>query len=1144
MSDHHLHQAEDINKLMQQTKERLKELACINQTTAIIKAGKSIDETLQQIADIMPAAWQYPEFTCARIVFDMNEYRTKDFSASNWQLTQLFTTIDNKSGRVEVYYSKEFVTIDEGPFMFEERQLINNLAAMIAGYLNSITALRIIRSTGEHEVFGDAESLKTSHRKLLHKFLNENNYSRDLYHDLMPFKVKEILLVGTLYDAYSIEREGRFADYVLGEYRQLNLTFTPRITGASTPEEVYTQIQSKHYDLVIFFIGIEKKIPIEISQKIKEKYPYIPVFFLLNNNGDIAYYDENKPESVDRIFVWNGESSVFFAMIKNIEDKINVKNDTRVGLVRVILVVEDSAKFYSKLLPLLYKVVMEQTKSIIDDVKADELYKILRLRARPKILLANDYEEAISVIEPYKDYLQCVITDLKYKKDGQINENAGYELMNYIKNNLLDLPVCIQSSEIESSFQRSHACINKNSDNYENQIVTFINFFVGFGNFVFRDKDGQQLAVARNLKEFESYIQVISDESLIYHARRNHFSMWLMARGEINLARLLNPYKLEDFRTVVDLRKFLLLQINEFRDESQRGRLLPFDESVLVDERNVAHIGQGALGGKGRGLAFVNTLIYNFDFDTLVENINIKTPRTVIICVDVFDDFMEENNLKEFYTQSISFEELRRVFKEARLPRYLVRQLKIILKHFTKPLAVRSSSLLEDSLYQPFSGIFETYLIPNNHEDVDIRLEQCMDAIKMVYASLFSDMSRGYIEAVNYKLEEEKMGIVLQEVVGNRFKDVYYPHISGVGQSFNYYPVAYMQPEDGFSVMAVGLGRYVVEGEKAYRYCPKYPRIDINSLKDQYKDSQVHFYAVDLKKKKIDILEGEEAGLIKLDIDDAERHGALKHCASVYDIDNERIIPGLDANGPRIINFANILKFNYSPIPETVDKILEIVKEAMGTPVEIEYAIDLNKDEYGKTNFYLLQIKPLIGNASDYEIDESKIDRSHLILRSVKAMGNGVIENISDIIYIDLNHFDKSKTETMASEISQLNDIMKAEDRKYILIGPGRWGTRDKWIGVPVVWPQISNAKVIVELGFEGFPLDPSSGSHFFHNVTSMNVGYMSIPTTNSEQFIDWEKINGLEVVRRTQFFVHARSPQPLIVKMDGKNRISLIINQ
>ncbi len=1142
MPDHQLNNDYDINKLVQQTKERLKELACINQTTAIIKAGKPIDETLQHIVDIMPAAWQYPEFTCARIVYGILEYKSKNFAVSEWNQVQTYTTIDNKGGSVEVYYSKEFVNIDEGPFMFEERQLINNMTGMVAGYLNSITALKIIRGSGEQAVFGDPTSLIPSNRKLLHKFLNENNYSRDIYHDLMPFKVKEILLVGTLYDAYSIEREGRFADHVLGEYRQLNLTYTPRITGASTPEEVYSQIQSKHYDLIIFFIGIEKNIPIEISKKLKEKYPYIPIFFLLNNNSDIAQFEENKPESVDRIFVWNGESSVFFAMIKSVEDKINVKNDTRVGLVRVILVVEDSAKFYSKLLPILYKVVMEQTKRIIDDVKADELYKILRLRARPKILLANDYEEAVSVIECYKDYLQCVITDLKYRKNGALTDDAGYQLMAYIKDNLLDLPICVQSSDIESSFQRSHACINKNSDNYEEQIVTFINYFVGFGNFVFRDKDGQQLAVARNLKEFENYISIITDDSLIYHARRNHFSMWLMARGEINLARVLNPYKLEDFTSVVELRKFLLQQINDFRDEAQRGRLLPFDESVLVDEKNVAHIGQGAMGGKGRGVAFINTLIYNFDFDTLVENINIKTPRTVIICVDVFDDFIEENGLKEYYAQGIEFEDLRKVFKAAQLPRYLVRQLKIILKHFNKPLALRSSSLLEDSLYQPFSGIFETYLIPNNHEEFDVRLEQCMDAIKMVYASLFSDMSRGYIEAVNYKLEDEKMGIVMQEVVGNRFRDVYYPHISGVGQSYNYYPVAYMQPEDGFSVMALGLGRYVVEGEKAYRYCPKYPLIDINSLKDQFKDSQVHFYAVDLKKKNIDILEGEEAGLKKMDIDDAEIHGTLKHCASVYDIDNERIVPGLDIAGPRIVNFANILKYNYAPIPETVDKILEIVKEAMGTPVEIEYAVDLNKDDNGKTSFYLLQIKPLIGNASDYEIDESKIDASRVILRSVKAMGNGVVDSICDLIYVDLEKFDKSKTETMVEEIARLNETMKRQGKKYILIGPGRWGTRDKWIGIPVIWPQISNAKVIVEMGFEGFPLDPSSGSHFFHNVTSMNVGYLSIPHINKEQYVDWGKIKNLEVRGRTQYFVHVGSPSPFMVKMDGKNRISMIL--
>ena len=1145
MGNHQEYNGVDLNKLLAQNKERLKELAAINHTNRIIKSGKPVDETLQQIVNLLPDAWQYPKYTCARISFSGMYYVSNGFKESKWSIKQTINTLDNKLGRIEVFYTKEFVQFDEGPFLKEERHLIDNLASIITGFLNSLAVHHFLQPDDKSN-FNLSPSLPLpDNRKLLHKFLNENNYARDIYHDLMPFKVKEILLVGTLYDAYSIEREGRFAENVLGEYRQLNLTFTPRITGASTPEEVNQQINSKHYDLVIFFVGIDKNMPYEMSMQVKEKFPYIPVFFLLNNNSDIAYYDNNKPENVDQIFVWNGDSSIFFAMIKTVEDKINVRNDTSIGMVRVILLVEDSAKFYSRLLPLLYKVVLEQTRRIIDDVKVDELYKLLRLRARPKILLANNYEEAVALVDKHREFLQCVITDLKYPINGKMQEDAGYKLLEYVKDKIGELPVCIQSSEIENAFKRNHVCINKNSDNYEEQILTFINHFVGFGNFIFRDKDGSQLAVAKNLKAFENYIRVITDDSLNYHIRRNHFSMWLMARGEINLAKTLNPYQLEDFESLLEVREFLLETIRKFKGELQKGRLLPFEESILVDERNIAQMGTGAMGGKGRGVAFINTLIYNFDFNSLVNGINIKTPRTTIIGVDVFDEFMEENNLKEYCTgEKYSYYELRKKFKDSRLPRSLIRELKVVLRNFKKPLAIRSSSLLEDSLYQPFSGIFETYLIPNNHSSFDVRLNQFMDSIKLVYASLFSKKSKGYIEAVNYKLDEEKMGIVIQEVVGNQFGDTYYPHISGVAQSYNYYPVSYMEPEDGYAVMALGLGCYVVEGERAFRFCPKYPKIDISSIKDQYNDSQLYFYAVDMAKGDINLLDGEEAGLTKLEIWDAEKHGTLTHCASVYDVDNERIVPGLGSAGPRVVNFANILKYNYTPISEAIEKILDIVKEAMGSPVEIEFAVDLKKDKEGKTSLYLLQIKPLIGNASDYEINADELVSDNILLKTKRAMGNGLIDDVCDVVFFNLEEFKKSKTEEMAKEIDAINEIMKAENRKYILIGPGRWGTRDKWIGIPVNWPQISNAKIIVEVGFEDFPLDPSSGSHFFHNVTSMNVGYFSITRENKEEFIKWDVLNSQELIRETKFFKHVRFKQNIVVKMDGKQRLAVIVSE
>ncbi|MGE5424835.1 MAG: PEP/pyruvate-binding domain-containing protein, partial [Syntrophothermus sp.] len=461
--------------------------------------------------------------------------------------------------------------------------------------------------------------------------------------------------------------------------------------------------------------------------------------------------------------------------------------------------------------------------------------------------------------------------------------------------------------------------------------------------------------------------------------------------------------------------------------------------------------------------------------------------------------------------------------------------------YITRPLAIRSSGLFEDSLNQPFAGIFETYLIPNSHPDPATRLEQLMTAIKLVYASVYSKTAKGYIGAINYKIEQEKMAVVIQEVVGNQYEDVFYPHISGVAQSYNYYPFGHMKPEEGFAVCAMGLGRYVVEGEKAFRFSPLYPNLEINTPKDQYKGSQVHFYAVDLNKHDVNLMDGEDAGLRKLDIDDAERHGTLKHCASVYLTENNRISPGLNQPGPRVVNFADILKYNYIPLSKTIEVVLDVVKEALGSPVEIEFAIDLNKDSFNRATFYLLQIKPLIGNATDYVVDMEKIDKNEILLYSEKEMGNGLIEDIDEVVFVDPDTFDKAKTEEMAADMERINAEMVSRNKKYILIGPGRWGTRDKWIGIPVNWPQISNAKVIVETSLEGFPLDASSGSHFFHNVTSMNVGYFCVQPEMTASYIRYDILKQQADLRKTDYFMIARFNHPLVVKMDGKKRISVI---
>ncbi|MCF8234570.1 MAG: pyruvate, phosphate dikinase [Bacteroidales bacterium] len=1142
-----------FKKLQAEHRERLKELATINKTTNILKEGKSIEESLQQIALILPKGWQFPEHTVARIFYNGKEFSSPGFVQTSWNQKQSFETVEDKKGFVEVCYTRKFQEEDEGPFLNEERDLIENLTNLISAFISRVSAQKFIQRDryAEEKITDKKQLYKESpiaSRKLLQQFLNKNNFDRDIYHDLMTFKVKEILLVANLYDAYSIEKEGRFSEHVLGEYHQLNLTSVPRITGVSSPEEAFEQLENKHFDLIIIMLGADKKTPLELSANIKNEYPYIPIFLLLNNNRDIEYYERNKKtaKGIDRIFVWNGDSRIFFSMIKLVEDKINLENDTQIGLVRVILLVEDSPKYYSRYLPMLYKIVMEQTKRIIEDVSTDELYKVLRMRARPKIILASTYEEAMEIIDYYKDYLLCLITDVEYERKGNSDSRAGFELVKYARNEIKGLPTIIQSSNtdnVEKAHELQSTFIDKNSESLLQDFQSFITYYLGFGNFVYRDKFGRQIGVARSLKEFEKQLQTIPDESLIYHARKDHFSMWLMARGEIQAAKILNPYKITDFESPKKLREVLIDVIQKFRNEQNKGKIIPFEESAITDESNVVSLSGGSMGGKGRGLAFINTLIYNYDFSQHVTNINIKAPKTSVIGTDEFEYFMIRNKLQDKVLKTENYEKIKKLFMDGKLTDTLTKRLKILLRKIKKPLAVRSSGLFEDSLMQPFAGIFETYILPNNHPDLNVRLQHLTNAIKLVFASTFSDTARGYIQAINYRIEEEKMAVIIQEVVGNQYEDFFYPHISGVAQSFNYYPFAHMKPEEGFAVAALGLGKYVVDGDKAYRFSPKYPDLEINTPKDQFRNSQLKFFAVDLKKKNLNLLEGDTAGLRLLDIDTAEMHGTLKHCASVYDPDNNTIYPGLSKSGPRIVNFANILKYNYIPLAKTIEAVLDVVKEAIGSAVEIEFAVDLNKDKYNRASFYLLQIKPLIGSEQDYNIDMEKINRDAIVLYTEKGMGNGQIRDLQDVIYFKREAFDKSKTETMAREIDMLNKRMIKQDRKYVLIGPGRWGTRDRWIGIPVKWPQISAARIIVETDFEDYPLDASSGSHFFHNVTSMNVGYFTVQTSVSNAYIKYDVLDKQPLVEETEYFRHIRFEEPFKILMDGKKRISMIVN-
>lgn len=1138
-----------LNRIIAENIERLKELSAINQTTSIIKEGKSIEDTLQQICFILPKAWQYPEFTVARIVFDGEEYLSSGFRLSQWTMTQEFLSIDNRSGRIEVCYVKKFPTLDEGPFLKEERHLIENIGNIILGYINSETGKQLLSETkrvdpNKKEIIGPY--VPVTNRKLLQNFLNKNNSDRDIYHDLMPFKVKEILLVANLYDAYCIEREGRFSEQISSEYHQLNLTSMPRVTGVSTLEEAMELLHSRHFDMIILMVGVDKKTPIDLSERIKKEFPYISIFLLLNNDADIALFEEQRAEltSVDKLFVWNGESKVFFAMIKSLEDKVNVENDTKIGLARVILLVEDSAKYYSRYMPLLYSSVLAQTQRIIDDVSTDAQYKILRLRARPKILLASNYEEAMNIYYRYREYLLCLISDVKFKKEGVFMDDAGISLVKEIKGEYPNLPVILQSADVSNAahaYTLKSSFINKNSETLRGDIRLFIRQFLGFGDFVYKDAEGKEIATAKSLKEFEEYLYHIPGESLVYHAQKNHFSLWLMARGEIRVAKMIAPYNISDFKSAEDVRDYLINVIQNYRNEKNKGKVVEFNADVALNENNIVTLSTGSLGGKGRGLAFINSMLFNLNLSRFVPGINIKAPMTSVIGVDEYESFLDRNSLRDKIKDIKSYLEIQQVFLAADLTQRLVQKIRIMLMNFDQPLAIRSSGLFEDSLLQPVAGVFQTYLVPNNHPDLNTRVKQVTDAVKLVYASIFSDESRSNVLAMNYKIEEEKMAVVIQEVVGNRYESAFYPHISGVAQSYNYYPFGHMKPEEGYAVLGVGLGKYVVDGEKAFRFSPVFPTIENNSAKDQFKNSQVEFYAVDLDKHDLDLLEGETAGLTRLDIDDAEEHGNLVHCASVYSSINDTISPGLDTMGPRIINFANILKYNYIPLAKTIELVLDIIKEAMGSPIEIEFAVDLTKDKEGKASFYLLQIKPLIGNVDEYNVDLKEVDRNKVLMISEMSMGNGLVDDIVDVIYVVPELFRKEMTPEIAETISKINTDLRNKKKRYILIGPGRWGTRDKWIGIPVKWNDISYSKLIVETSFEDYPLEASSGSHFFHNVTSMNIGYSSIHHHSETSFIDYQILKDQELVAEYGAVRHVRFKKPLTIKLDGKKRLAVV---
>ena len=969
-----------------------------------------------------------------------------------------------------------------------------------------------------------------------------------VFHELMAKKVTEILLVSSPYDAFIMEEEGRLAERIIHEYRGLNLSRPPMLTWVSSAHEALDALSQKKFDLVITMPQVDETDAYVLGRQIKSKFPDLPVFLMIQNTSrhllDRKYADRN---SIDRLYVWYGNSDLLLALIKNLEDRMNVAYDTQRAWVRVIVIVEDSPIYYSSLLPLLYKEIVTQTQAVMEESLNDE-HRILRMRARPKILVAQNYEEAVDLYQKYKPYLLSIFSDVRFPKNGKMDDAAGFKLLSMIRKDSPDLPLLNFSSE-ESNRKPAQKIpavfLNKNSPTLHSEIRSFFMQYLGFGEFVFRLPDGKEIGRASNLREMEDILPNIPDESVFFHATHNHFSSWLMARSEIMLASKLKPVKISDFESIGDAKQYLVSIIHERRMGRQKGIITEFDSQRFDPDADFTKIGKGSLGGKARGLAFMSTRLKNSPkFLDKFKDVDISVPKTLVISTEGFDSFISQNNLEEVATGDFRDDEIIRLFTSAQVPEWLKLNLEQFLNFARYPLAVRSSSLLEDARFQPFAGIYKTYMIPNNHPDLSERFAQLLLAIKLVYASTYSESARAYVKSTFHRTEDEKMGVIIQQLTGEVYGDYFYPAISGVAQSYNYYPISYMKPEDGLAHVALGLGKIVVEGGTALRFSPKYPQFlpQFSTVDDTLENSQRFFYALNTAGFPDDLASNEDATLEKLDIDEAINDAPVRHLCSTYSAQDHRIRDGVQASGyPVVCTFANILKYRSLPLAEILTEILAIGRQGMGCPVEVEFAVNMPFDADQKPSFELLQIRPMAVNQYNLEVEIGDEDISKAFCYSSMALGNGQFEEIEDIVFVNPATFDAAHTIEIATEIGNVNKEMILRNRKYLLIGPGRWGSADRWLGIPVRWTDISQVGSIVETTIEGLKADPSQGSHFFHNIISLGISYLNT-SEGGEDFIDWKWLRSLPPKNETPHLKHVILKKPLTIKIDGKESKAVII--
>jgi len=969
--------------------------------------------------------------------------------------------------------------------------------------------------------------------------LKDFEHESTKFDSLMSFKVRDVLLVSSLYDIYSLREDGQLANLVMSEYAELRLSSAPMIRRVDSGLHALEAMKNHTFDLIIVFRSLSDIDPVEFNLQAKQLHPDIPVVLLAFHHRELEMMRDHSGRAFDNIFFWNGESRILLTIIKIIEDKINVEADTQLIGVRVIILVENSVRFYSSFLPLIYTETMQQTSALLSE-SINSANRLLRMRARPKILLAKNFEEAVTLFEKYKQYLLGVISDIQFAKDGRTDETAGIQLAGMIKREMSDLPVLLQSTN-DAHADKAAECgagfLNKRSPTLLSELGTFINRNFGFGDFVFRLPDGSELDRACNFSEMKKIVAEVDIRSLVHHAERNHFSNWIMARTEFDLADRLRPKRVNEFNKPDDMRTYLLKVLEDFLHERQVGVITDFSREHCDGRAEFLRIGEGSLGGKGRGLAFVNNLINCYPVYNAFPGTRISVPRSAVICTGAFDQFMENNNLTEFALGEHTDEEIIAAFTHAKIPPDLVEDLKAYLDVSTFPLAVRSSSLLEDSHYQPFAGIYDTYFLPNNYHSLRGRVARLLTAIKLIYASVYCSNSKNYIEATGNRTEEEKMAIILQEIVGQNRDGRFYPVFSGMSRSYNFYSVGRIKPEEGIAYVALGLGKTVMEGDNCLFFSPANPQVlpQFSTPRDYLRNTQHEFFAVDMNKPSVFPKRGGEDGLVKLKMTESETHGVLRFVGSTYSADNDRIYPGIGRKGTRIVTFDPILKSKIFPLDEILKYLLRLGSQAMNVPVEMEFAVEIHPENDKPNEFRFLQIRPMLVDSSFEDISVFEGESEQVFCKSEQALSHGRTDDIRDIVYIKNKDFKRSNMIRMTDQVGKYNQQFKHENRPYLLLGPGRWGTTDRWLGIPTKWDQISAARVIIEADYGDFVVEPSFGTHFFQNLITFQIGYLTINSKSKDNILDWAWLNSIEAVSETEYVRHVRLEQPLNVLIDGR---------